>query len=97
VEKDYVIKAFELSEKFFLPFIVDAPSALFHGSGELELGELPESFPTTGSLRPNFEKTLHDNQLGRPGRHKILLQRESGVREYAGESDLTNPVPLSWR
>jgi len=86
--KDCVIKAFELSEKFFLPFIVDAPSALFHGSGELELGELPESFPTEGILRSGFEKTVHDKQLGRPGRHKILLKREAEVREYAAGSDL---------
>jgi len=47
--KDFVVKAFELSERFILPFIIDAPSALFHGSGELELGVLPDTFPARGS------------------------------------------------
>ncbi len=90
--KDFVIKAFELSERFTLPVIVDAPSALLHGSGELELGVLPETFPATGKLRPHFEKTQHDTNLGRPGRHKVLLEREAAAREYAANTDLSRVV-----
>jgi len=90
--KDFVIKAFELSERFTLPFIVDAPSALLHGSGELELGVLPQSFPATGKLRPHFEKTVHDINLGRPGRHKVLLKREREIKSYATNSDLNRVI-----
>ena len=90
--KDFVIKAFELSERFTLPFILDAPSALLHGSGELELGDLPKSFPAAGELRPHFEKTVHDINLGRPGRHKVLLNRESEVKDYAINSDLNRVI-----
>lgn len=90
--KDFVLKAFELSERFMLPFIIDAPSALFHGSGELELGVLPGTFPTTGGVRPHFVKTIHDVHLGRPGRHKVLLMREAEVRDYIANNDLNRIV-----
>lgn len=90
--KDFVIKAFELSEGFTLPFIIDAPSALLHGSGELKLGVLPETFPSTGKLRPYFEKTVHDANLGRPGRHKVLLNKEAEVRDYVANSDLNRTI-----
>lgn len=90
--KDFVIKAFELSERFTLPFILDAPSALLHGSGEVELGVLPKAYPATGKLRSHFEKTVHDINLGRPGRHKVLLNREAEVREYAANSNLNRVI-----
>jgi indolepyruvate ferredoxin oxidoreductase alpha subunit len=90
--KDFVLKAFELSERFIVPVIIDAPSALLHGSGELELGLLPEAFPATGELRPHFVKTAHDVNLGRPGRHKVLLVREAEVRDYIANNDLNRVV-----
>jgi indolepyruvate ferredoxin oxidoreductase alpha subunit len=90
--KDFVLKAFELSERFIVPFIIDAPSALLHGSGELELGILPETFPARGDLRPHFVKTVHDINLGRPGRHKVLLMREAEVRDYIGNKGLNRVV-----
>lgn len=90
--KDFVLKAFDLSERFMLPLIIDAPSALFHGSGELELGVLPDTFPTTGGVRPHFVKTIHDVHLGRPGRHKVLLMREAEVRDYIANNDLNRIV-----
>jgi len=90
--KDFVLRAFELSERFTLPFLLDAPSVLLHGSGELELGVLPQTFPTAGKLRPHFEKTVHDANLGRPGRHKVLLNREAEVRDYATNSDLNRVI-----
>jgi indolepyruvate ferredoxin oxidoreductase alpha subunit len=90
--KDFVIKAFELSERFTLPFIIDAPSMLLHGSGELELGVLPERFPAAGNFTPYFKETLHDANLGRPGRHKVLLSREAEVKEYAATSDLNRII-----
>jgi indolepyruvate ferredoxin oxidoreductase alpha subunit len=38
--KDYALKAFELSEKFDLPVILNAPSRILHGTGEVTLGRL---------------------------------------------------------
>lgn len=90
--KDFVLKAFEISERFVVPVIIDAPSALLHGSGELELGVLPETFPATGELQPHFVKTPHDINLGRPGRHRVMLMREAGVRDYIGNNDLNRVV-----
>jgi indolepyruvate ferredoxin oxidoreductase alpha subunit len=90
--KNFVLKAFELSERFIVPCIIDAPSALLHGSGELELGLLPQTFPAAGELRPHFVKTIHDINLGRPGRHRVLLMREAGVRDYVVNSDFNRVV-----
>jgi len=90
--KEFVLKAFELSERFILPFILDAPSALLHGSGELELGVLPQTFPARGQLRPHFVKTVHDINLGRPGRHKVLLMREAEVKDYVANNDLNRVI-----
>jgi indolepyruvate ferredoxin oxidoreductase alpha subunit len=90
--KDFVVQAFDLSDRFTLPFIIDAPSMLLHGSGELELGVLPDTFPATGTFKPYFEPTIHDVNLGRPGRHKVLLIREEEVRAYAGSSELNRVI-----
>jgi len=90
--KDAVLKAYELSERFTLPIIIDAPSALLHGTGEIELGVLPDTFPAEGQPVPYFEKTVHDVSLGRPGRHRVLLNRESEVRDYSADSELNKVI-----
>jgi indolepyruvate ferredoxin oxidoreductase alpha subunit len=90
--RDFVLKAFELSERFVLPVIIDAPSALLHGSGALELGVLPMTFPAAGELQPHFVKTPYDINLGRPGRHKVLLMKEAEVREYIAHNELNRVV-----
>ena len=90
--KDFIPMAFELSERFTLPFIIDAPSGLLHGSGELELGVLPQTFSATGKPVPYFEKTAHDANLGRPGRHKVLLSREDEIKDYIANSDINRVI-----
>lgn len=52
--KDFTLRAFELSERYNLPVILNAPSKLCHNIGSLVLGTLPEKF--IGVKGGSFEK-----------------------------------------
>ena len=51
--KDFTIKAFELSEKYNLPVILNAPSKLCHNIGSLTLGSLPREVQKNGHFERN--------------------------------------------
>lgn len=89
--KDFTRLAFELSDRFCLPFVIDAPTVLMHGRGQLELGELPHDFPAAGAYQP---KAIVDEirLIGRTGRHKLLLKQEAQIREYAAHSPLNRII-----
>lgn len=52
--KDYTVRAFEISEQYKLPVILNAPSKLCHNIGSLMLGALSEKF--IGKKGGSFEK-----------------------------------------
>lgn len=52
--KNFTVRAFELSERYNLPVILNAPSKLCHNIGSLQLGPLPDSF--TGKKGGAFER-----------------------------------------
>lgn len=51
--KDFTVQAFDLSERYNLPVILNAPSKLCHNIGSLTLGSLPEHFPSRGAFHRN--------------------------------------------
>ena len=53
--KDFTLAAFELSEKYSLPFIVNAPSRLCHNIGDLRLGPITET-KGRGEFKPNYQR-----------------------------------------
>ena len=57
--KDFTARAFELSEIYNLPVIVNAPSKLCHNIGSLRLGKLPEAFPLKGRFERNPERYIN--------------------------------------
>jgi indolepyruvate ferredoxin oxidoreductase alpha subunit len=71
--KDFTVRAFELSERYNLPFILNAPSKLCHNIGSLELGELPRDLPLKGSFEKN--PTRYINLFaGSVANHKRALE-----------------------
>ena len=90
--KDFTCLAYALSDRFCIPFVIDAPSVLLHGIGELDLGELPSAFPGTGRFQPQVV-TEEIRLLGRVGKHKMLLDQEARIREYAADSPLNRWIP----
>jgi indolepyruvate ferredoxin oxidoreductase alpha subunit len=57
--KDLVRRAFELSEAYELPVVVNAPTKLCHNMGGLTLGALPEEPKYSGSFDRNPERYLN--------------------------------------
>lgn len=85
--KDFTIQAFEISEKFNLPVLVDAPSLLLHGLGEVTTGELPIQFPASGKYHRIFAEK-ETEKLGRVGNHLYLLKKRDEVAEYIVQGNL---------
>jgi indolepyruvate ferredoxin oxidoreductase alpha subunit len=57
--KDFTRMSFELSERYNLPVIINAPSKLCHNIGSLELGNLPDQVPTRGTFERNPERYIN--------------------------------------
>lgn len=51
--KDFTVLAFELSERYNLPVVLNAPSKLCHNIGSLTLGALPDAAPSRGRFERN--------------------------------------------
>ena len=92
--KDFTKEAFELSERFSVPFIVNLPSRLAHNAGDLVLGEMPAERPATGHFVKNpvryfnlFQSTV-DN-------HRRLLESMDRLREDAVQAYLNRILPGS--
>ena len=85
--KDFTVKAFEISNRFSIPVLVDAPNLLLHGAGELKLGQVQKPTTEVGNFHREISK--EENELiGRVGGHKYLLKIEERVRKYALGSTL---------
>ncbi len=53
--KDFVVEAFEFSERFRLPFVVNAPSRLCHNIGDLRLGRISRKRGRK-EFTPNYQR-----------------------------------------
>ncbi|HPA71015.1 MAG TPA: indolepyruvate ferredoxin oxidoreductase subunit alpha [Spirochaetota bacterium] len=56
---DFTKLAFELSEKYNLPVVLNAPSKLCHNIGSLTLGALPEKFSGKGKFEKNPQRYIN--------------------------------------
>ncbi|MBI2846929.1 MAG: 4Fe-4S binding protein [Chloroflexi bacterium] len=89
--KDFTKKAFEIAEEFAVPVMVDLPTQLSHSLGVLELGELPEEFPTTGRfVGPIMPKR---GSVPKTWLHQHVLEREAACAKYAASSELNRILP----
>ena len=57
--KDFTRLAFELSEKYNLPVVINTPSKLCHNTGSLKLGALPETFTGKGRFEKNPQRYIN--------------------------------------
>ena len=89
--KDFTIEAFEISKNFNLPVIIDAPSLLLHGLGEVILGDLPDQYPSSGKYQRIFADEENE-ALGRVGNHLYLLKRRDEVAEYSEHSRINQHI-----
>jgi indolepyruvate ferredoxin oxidoreductase alpha subunit len=88
--KEYTLKAFEFSEKFDLPVILNAPARVLHGTGEITLGNL-----LPPKAEGQFKKApgkLFSASLFAIGNHARLISRIQKVEKAAGEMPELNRV-----
>jgi len=80
--KDFTREAFQLSERFSLPIILNVPSRLAHNAGDLILGEMPPPREEPGHFLKNPVRYFNLFQTALEN-HKRLLASIEEVREYA--------------
>nr|MDO8132826.1 hypothetical protein [Candidatus Njordarchaeum guaymaensis] len=88
--KDFTLKAFELSEKFDLPVILNAVPRTLHGIGEVTLGQL-----TPPKAEGQFRKAPGKYCSGlvvAVGHHGRLLNRIQRAEKAAGEMPELNRI-----
>ncbi len=70
---DYTRESFTLSERYNLPFVLNAPSKLCHNIGSLRLGKLPRNVPARGRFEKN--PTRYINLFtGSVANHRRLIE-----------------------
>ncbi len=94
--KEMTRRAFELSEAYDLPVVVNTPSKLCHNIGSLALGALPRAPRRRGRFRRNPERFLNlfDFAVRNHGRCLANLER---LRKDAGGLGLNRILPGSRR
>jgi indolepyruvate ferredoxin oxidoreductase alpha subunit len=71
--KDFTVAAFELSEKFSLPFVINAPSRLCHNIGDLHLGAITKA-RARRAFKSNYQRYF--NLFGQAvANHQACLDR----------------------
>jgi indolepyruvate ferredoxin oxidoreductase alpha subunit len=80
--KDFTLAAFELSEKYSLPIMINAPSRLCHNIGDLRLGALMPA-QNRREFKPNYQRYF--NLFGQAvANHHACIER---VAQLAHSSD----------
>ncbi|MBI5117824.1 4Fe-4S binding protein [Candidatus Poribacteria bacterium] len=75
--KDFTLAAFALSEKYSLPFVINAPSRLCHNIGDLRLGRIAPR-KGRGEFKPNYQRYF--NLFGQAVRnHQDCLDRVAAL------------------
>ena len=94
--KDFTARAFELSERYNLPVIVNAPSKLCHNIGSLRLGALPAVFPAGGRFERN--PTRYINLFGGSvANHRRAMEAVENLRGDAPTLGLNRVLEGSGR
>ncbi len=75
--KDFTRDAFDLSEKYSVPFVINAPSRLCHNIGDLRLGEISDR-KSRREFKPNYERYF--NLFGQAVRnHQDCIDRVAAL------------------
>ncbi len=84
--KEYVIKAFEFSEKFEIPVIFRTVTRLNHASGIVELGEIPEKRfeKVEWEKKPQVDVLIPANARRRK---LVLLEKLRRIEDYFNKSE----------
>ncbi len=94
--KDYTARAFELSEIYNLPVIVNAPSKLCHNIGSLRLGNLPNVFPVKGRFERNPERYIN-LFAGSVANHRRAMEAVKRLQGETPSLGLNRVLPGSGR
>ncbi|GAB4276391.1 MAG: indolepyruvate ferredoxin oxidoreductase subunit alpha [Deferrisomatales bacterium] len=92
--KDLTRRAFELSEAYDLPVVVNAPSKLCHNIGSLELGGLPSDVTYRGRFERNPTRLLNLFHFA-VDNHARCLANVERLRRDAGRLGLNARLPGS--
>jgi indolepyruvate ferredoxin oxidoreductase alpha subunit len=77
--KDFTLAAFELSEKYSIPVVVNAASRLCHNIGDLRLGPITRR-QGRGEFRPNYQRYF--NLFGQAVRnHQACIERINALAQ----------------
>jgi len=92
--KDFTREAFDLSERFNVPVILNLPSRLAHNAGDLVLGDMSAERKATGHFVKNPVRyfNLFNSVVEN---HRRLLESVDRLREYASSAPLNRSLPGS--
>jgi len=92
--KDFTALAFELSERYNLPVILNAPSKLCHNIGSLRLGALPDVLPAGGRFERNPNRYI--NLFGGSvANHRRAMEAVENLRKDVPTLGLNRLLPGS--
>jgi len=94
--KDFVIKAFAISEQFGLPVFIRTTTRVAHQRAQVNLGDLSLDHPI--SLKGEFAKDKNKYVTMMPRLHGMkaeLLHREQQLAQYFDQSDLNQIINAS--
>ncbi len=90
--KDFTRLAFELSEKYNLPVVLNTPSKLCHNIGTLKLGELPEKFTGKGRFEKNPARYIN-LFAGSVANHKRAMENAAAMGKDAPSLGFNRVIP----
>jgi len=90
--KDFVVEAFNISEKFDVPVIVNSTARACHAVGVVELGELRDP-PKEGRFVKNWPKYYNTLVLAVMNHQKLINNQNKMINEYAPVTKLNTIMP----
>jgi len=90
--KDFVVEAFNISEKYDVPVIVNSTARACHAVGVVELGELKDP-PEEGYFEKNWGKYYNTLILAVQNHQKLINNQKKMIEEYAPVTELNRILP----
>lgn len=92
--KNFTVMAFDLSERFNMPFIINTPTRLCHNIGSLRLGAMPAEPPAPGKFTANPSRYVN-LFAGSVANHARNLDAIEKLREAVPTLGLNRIIPGS--
>ncbi|MFB0561300.1 MAG: indolepyruvate ferredoxin oxidoreductase subunit alpha [Candidatus Lokiarchaeia archaeon] len=90
--KDFVVEAFNISEKYDVPVIINSTARACHAVGAVELGELRDP-PKEGHFEKNWGKYYNTLVLAVQNHLKLINNQNQMIAEYAPTTKLNKILP----